>query len=280
MTDTAQNEVKDKAALPESASEAAAPAEAKQPGEAAGRPQAPAVKAILGKKIGMTRVYDEAGRFIPVTVLEAGPCSVVQVKTKNDDGYDSVQLSFGQAKEKNVSKPMLGHYKKAGVPAGEWLQEVRIGKAEGFVPGQEVRATNFAPGDLVDVSGYNKGKGFAGVVKRHRFKGGPKTHGQSDRWRAPGSSGGQRPQKVYKGIRGPGHMGHDWTTVLRAKVIRVDADTNLLLLEGSVPGPNGAFVKVQQTARPKKYKKATAHAPAAAKKGAKPAAKPAAPAKK
>lgn len=243
---------------------------------------APPVKAILGQKIGMTRVYDDQGRFISVTVLKAGPCPIVQVKTKANDGYEALQLSFGEAKPKNVAKPAAGHFAAAQVKPGLWLREVRVDKTEGFASGQEVLVSNFAAGDVVDVSGFNKGKGFAGGVKRHRFRGGPKTHGQSDRWRAPGSLGGQRPQKVFKGLRGPGHMGHEWTTVQRLKVVKVEEAQNLLILEGSVPGPDGNYLTIRQTTRPRRIRKHVAAG--GAKKGGKPvakaAAKPAAPTKK
>lgn len=237
---------------------------------------APAVKAILGRKVGMTRIYDAVGQFIPVTVLEAGPCPVVQVKTKNNDGYDALQLGFGACKEKNVNKADAGHFAKAGAKPTQWVREVRVAKAEGFQAGQEIRVNNFTEGDLVDVSGYNKGKGFAGVVKRHRFSGGPRTHGQSDRERAPGSSGGQRPQRVFKGIRGPGHMGDEWSTVQRVRVVKVDVERNLLLLNGSVPGADGSCLTIRQTTRPPKVKKAAPKAAPAKKAATKPVAKPAA----
>jgi large subunit ribosomal protein L3 len=253
----------------------ASPAEA--PSVAAEKIVAPPLKAILAKKIGMTRVYNAQGEFVPVTVLEAGPCPVLQVKTVENDGYAALQIGFGSAKEKNMGKPMSGLFSKARVKPVLWIREVSVDKTEGFQAGQEIRVASFASGDSVDVSGFNKGKGFAGGVKRHRFRGGPKTHGQSDRWRAPGSLGGQRPQRVFKGLRGPGHMGHEWSTVQRLEVVQVDADKNLMLLRGSVPGPVGSCVTVRQTTRPRKFKKAAPVA-AAAKKAAKPAAK--APAKK
>lgn len=251
-----------------------------QPAAAAELAAATGLKAILAQKLGMTRIYTDSGVFLAVTVLKAGPCRISQVKTKTSDGYDAVQLAFGKAKAKNVDKALTGHFAKANIPAAQWVKEVRVAKADGYQAGQEVKVSNFVEGDLVDVSGFNKGKGFAGVIKRHRFSGGPKTHGQSDRWRAPGSSGGQRPQKVFKGIRGPGHMGHEWSTVQRVKVVKIDVDEQLLLVQGSVPGPNKSFVAIQTTTRPKKFKKAVA--PTARKGGAKPAAAPqkaAAPAK-
>jgi large subunit ribosomal protein L3 len=237
------------------------------------KPAAPPVKAILGRKIGMTRVYDDRGRFIPVTVVQAGPCPVLSVKTAETDGYTALQLGFGGAKAKNINKPETGLFSKNGLAPTAIVREVLVAKTEGFEPGQNILVSNFSKGDVVDVSGFNKGKGFAGAVKRHRFRGGPKTHGQSDRWRAPGSSGRER---VWPGKRGPGHMGHEWSTVQRLEVVQVNADENLLLLEGSVPGPNGNYVTIKQTTRPRKVKKGAPAVAAAAKKAPKAAAKPAA----
>jgi large subunit ribosomal protein L3 len=228
-------------------------------------PAAPVIKAILAQKLGMTQVVRPTGEFVPVTVLQAGPCPIIQVKTPAKEGYAALQLGFGSAKEKNATESTVGHFKKAGLAPLRWVREIRVPSIDGFQAGQEVRVTGFTAGDMVDVSGFNKGKGFAGGVKRHRFKGGPKTHGQSDRWRAPGSSGGQRPQKVFKGIRGPGHMGHEWTTVQRLEVVSIDADQNLMLIRGSVPGPDGTCVTVRQTTRPRKTKKISP-APAGKKK--------------
>lgn len=222
----------------------------------------------------MTRLVEPTGRITAVTVLEAGPCPVLEVKTPADHGYGALQLGFGAAKLKNATKPLQGLFAKVGVGPQRWVREVRLAKVDGFQAGQEVRVTQFAAGDIVDVSGVNKGKGFAGGVKRHRFKGGPKTHGQSDRWRAPGSLGGQRPQKVFKGLRGPGHMGAEWTTVQRIEVVRVDGDKNLLLLKGSVPGPRGSCVTVRATTRPRRLPKVVVSV-GAAKKSVKAAPKPA-----
>lgn len=245
------------------APEAAVPAE---------KSAVPPIKAILAQKLGMTQIVKASGEFVPVTVLQAGPCPVIQVKTKEKDGYTALQLGLGSAKEKNIPSALLGHFKKAGVSPLRWVREIRLPSVDGFSAGQEVLVTGFAEGDIVDVSGTNKGKGFAGGVKRHRFKGGPKTHGQSDRWRAPGSSGGQQPQKVFKGIRGPGHMGSEWTTVQRIEVVQVEAEQNLLLLRGSVPGPTGTCVTIRQTSRPRLVRKGVAPA-AAPKKTGKPEAK-------
>jgi large subunit ribosomal protein L3 len=245
--------------------------EAVQENPAVERPAVPAVKAILAQKLGMTQIVRPTGEFVAVTVLQAGPCPVLQVKTKEKDGYTALQLGFGAAKEKNTTQQLQGHFKKAGVSPLRWVREIRLPAVDGFQAGQEVMVTNFVVGDMVDASGVNKGKGFAGGVKRHRFKGGPKTHGQSDRWRAPGSLGGQRPQKVFRGLRGPGHMGAEWSTVQRLEVVGVDAAQNLLLVQGSVPGPDGGCVTIRQTTRPRRTKKAPLVA--APKKGGKPEAK-------
>ena len=219
----------------------------------------------------MTQIVKPTGELVAVTVLEAGPCPVLQVKTLENDGYNAIQLGFCEAKKKNVSQPMIGHFEKAGVAPVRWIREVRLPGVDGFQAGQDVLVTNFAPGDIVDVSGTSKGKGFAGVVKRHGFKGGPATHGQSDRERAPGSLGGQQPQRVFRGLRGPGHMGAEWITVQCLEVVGVDAESNVLLIHGAVPGPDGGFVSVKQTTRPRRAKKIPVVAAAAAKKAAKPA---------
>lgn len=229
---------------------------------------APAVKAILAQKLGMTQVVRPTGEFVPVTVLQAGPCPILQVKTQEKDGYTALQLGLGSAKEKNTPLAMKGHLKASGSSPVRWVREVRIGKTEGFQAGQQVLVSNFTAGDIVDVSGVNKGKGFAGGMKRHRFSGGPQTHGQSDRWRAPGSLGGQQPQRVFRGLRGPGHLGAVWTTTQCLEVVSVDVEQNLMLIRGSVPGPNGACITIRQTSRPRSAKKAAAAA-AAPKKGGK-----------
>lgn len=214
----------------------------------------PPIKAILARKLGMTRVFDPKGEIVPVTVLEAGPCPVVQIKTKVPHGYEAIQIGFGGTKGKNLSKPELGHFAKVSVTPTEWIEEFHVAASAGFEPGMSVRVDQFVSGDVVDVRGTIKGKGFAGAVKRHRFKGGPQTHGQSDRWRAPGSSGRER---VWPGKRGPGHMGAEAGTVQRLKVVSVDLDQNLMLIKGSVPGPIGACVRIYQTTRPKRASKGT-----------------------
>ncbi|MBL8024302.1 MAG: 50S ribosomal protein L3 [Elusimicrobia bacterium] len=235
----------------------------------------PTLKAILAKKIGMTRVFDEKGEVVPVTVLEAGPCPVLQIKTTVAHGYEAIQVGFGGTKGKNLSKPEVGHFAMAKVSPRQWVEEFRVSVTTGFEKGMEIRADQFKSGDVVDVRGTNKGKGFAGAVKRHRFKGGPQTHGQSDRWRAPGSSGRER---VWPGKRGPGHMGAVPSTVQRLIVVRVDAEQNLILIKGSVPGPMGSCVRVYKTTRPKRASKSSGRA-ATAKKVTKAPAK-AAPGKK
>lgn len=204
------------------------------------------IEGLIGKKVGMTQVFDDAGRAVPVTVLEAGPCYVTQVKTADRDGYAAVQVGFDEARR--VSKPERGHLKD--LPALRHLREVRISSTDGVERGQQVNVGIFTPGERVNVVGKSKGKGFAGVVKRHGFHGGPKTHGQSDRLRAPGSIGATTtPGKVLKGQRMAGHMGDVRVTALGLTVVSVDADRNLLLVRGAVPGGNGSLVVVEKTGR-------------------------------
>ncbi|MBI4202594.1 MAG: 50S ribosomal protein L3 [Chloroflexi bacterium] len=198
---------------------------------------------LLGKKLGMTQVFLDDGTAESVTVLEAGPCTITQVKTKAKDGYEAVQLGFGETRR--LSKPEEGHLKRAG---GKFphLKEFPASDAVAVQVGQKVDASIFKAGDLVDVTGITKGRGYAGVVKRHGFKGGPKTHGQSDRQRAPGSIGsGTTPGKVIKGLRMSGHYGVEQVTVRNIKVVRVDPQRNLLLLRGAVPGASRGVVTVR-----------------------------------
>lgn len=184
--------------------------------------------------MGMTQVFTEEGEVQPVTVIEAGPCIITQVRTKEKDGYQAVQLGFGAAKR--LSKPELGHLKN--LSPVRHLREVRVEDTAEYQVGQQVDVSIFEPGEKVDAIGVSKGKGFAGVVKRHHFRGGPKTHGQSDRQRAPGSSGaGTTPGRVLKGTRRAGHMGAERVTVQNLEVVRTDPERNLLLVKGSVPGP-------------------------------------------
>lgn len=237
------------------------------------RKAVPTIKAILAKKIGMTRVFSPKGEIVPVTVFQAGPCRVIQIKTPDRDGYAAVQLGFGETRPKNFSKAEVGHFNKGQGTPLRWLKEFRLPSVDGFEAGMEIRVEQFVAGDIIDASGLIKGKGFAGAVKRHRFKGGPKTHGQSDRWRAPGSSGRER---VWPGKRGPGHMGNEIKTVQRLEVVGVEPSENVLLVRGSVPGAPGTCLSLYKTTRPRRMKNVPVTAKKAAKaapaKGAKPSA--------
>jgi large subunit ribosomal protein L3 len=207
------------------------------------------VKGILGKKLGMSQIFTSDGRAVPVTLIEAGPCYVVQTKTMETDGYTAVQLGYGEAKEKNLSKPERGHLAKAGTPLVRHLAEYRVDGASDLTIGQEVGADVFEAGDMVDVTGVSKGKGFAGVVKRHNFSTRPATHGHHFR-RAPGSVGMcATPSRVLKGKKLPGRMGGDRTTVSFLEVVKVDRDNNLIALKGSVPGPKGGVVMIKTPKR-------------------------------
>jgi large subunit ribosomal protein L3 len=203
--------------------------------------------AILAKKIGMTQVFQDDGKVERVTVLEAGPCPVTAIRNDERDGYSAVQLAFGQTKEKHLSKPELGHLKKAGASAHKHLVEFR-GEGAELQMGDTVTVETFTPGDKVKISGTSKGKGFQGTIKRHNFHRGPKTHG-SHNYRAPGSIGASAwPARVMKGIRGPGHMGSERVTQKGVTVVDVIASQNLLLVRGAVPGAKGGIVEVRTDA--------------------------------
>ena len=203
------------------------------------------VNTILGRKLGMTQVWGEDDNIIPVTVIQAGPCVVSQVKTTETDGYEAVQIGFGDIKEKKVNKPMKGHFAKAGVAPMRYLREVRVEDASEHSVGETVTVEAFADVEKVDVTGVSKGKGFAGVIKRHGFGGGPGAHGHHFH-RAPGSVGMcAYPSRVFKGMRLPGHMGCDRVTVKNLSVVRVDAESNLMLVKGAVPGGKGALVQIR-----------------------------------
>jgi large subunit ribosomal protein L3 len=203
------------------------------------------IAGLLGRKLGMTQVYGEQGKLIPVTVVEAGPCRVVQVKTPKTDGYRAVQLSFGPKKEQRVNKPLKGHFKKANVPPTYHLREFAT-DGEGVELGQVVTAEAFQKGEWVSVTGTSKGKGFAGVMKRHHFKGGPATHGSMFH-RQPGSIGASSfPSRVFKNKRLPGHMGAEQVTVQGVEVVDVRQDENLLFLRGAIPGPTGCIVEIRR----------------------------------
>ena len=205
------------------------------------------LKGLIGRKIGMTQIFDESGRAIPVTLLEAGPCFVSQIKIAETDGYSAVQLAFGEVKPKRLSKAELGHLKTNNLPPVRVLREFRTKKIEDVNPGDELKASVFAAGEYVDVIGTSKGKGFAGAMKRHGFHGGPATHGQSDRQRSPGSSGsGTTPGRVYKGKRRPGHMGDVQVTSSHIRIAMVDPERNLIAVQGSVPGAKGGTVVIKE----------------------------------
>jgi large subunit ribosomal protein L3 len=201
---------------------------------------------LLGKKLGMTQVFDPTGRALAVTVIETGPCVVTQLRTQESDGYNGVQLGFGTAKRLN--RPEAGHLRASGANSRH-IREIRTEGNGELTVGQTVTAeTIFKAGDAVDVTGHSKGKGFAGVVKRHHFAGGPKTHGQSDRHRAPGSVGaGTTPGRVFKGLKMAGRMGNERVTVQNLRVVDVDVERNLVLIAGAVPGANGGLVTIRQT---------------------------------
>lgn len=202
------------------------------------------IEGLLGRKLGMTQIFDEAGEVVPVTVLEVGPCVVTQILTAERNGYHAVQLGFGH--KKRLKEPERGHLRASGAQS-RYLREMKTDGTEGYTVGQTLDAGLFEAGEVVDVTGTSKGKGFAGVIKRHHFRGGPKTHGQSDRWRAPGSIGATTtPGRVFKGQRMAGHMGHERVTVQNLRVVRVDAERNLVLVRGSVPGPSEGLLLVRK----------------------------------
>ena len=205
-------------------------------------------KAILGRKVGMTQIFDENGKAIPVTVIEAGPCTVVQVKTKDTDGYEAIQLGFGEVKEKNLIRPIKGHFTKANVTPKKHLREFRLEEIS-YSVGDEIKADIFKSGETVDVTGTTKGKGFQGVIKRHGQSRGPMGHG-SMYHRRPGSMGStSTPGRVYKGKNLPGHMGVETVTVQNLEIVKVDIDKNVLLIKGSVPGNKGAILKIRDSVK-------------------------------
>jgi large subunit ribosomal protein L3 len=199
---------------------------------------------ILGTKLGMTQVFDETGNAIPVTVIQAGPCVITQIKTEQTDGYSSVQIGYGDVKEKALNRPKLGHLKKSGASPVRHLREYRTSKVGDFEVGQSLAADRFEVGQLIDVSGISIGKGFAGNQKRNNFRRGPMAHGSKNH-RAPGSTGaGTTPGRVYPGKRMAGQMGNEKVTVRKLSVVRVDSDRNLLLIKGAVPGKAGSLLSI------------------------------------
>ncbi len=209
-------------------------------------------KGIIGKKIGMTQIFDEKGNVIPVTVIEATPNIVAQVKTVETDGYNSIQLGYGEVKDKHINKPEKGHFTKAGLTAKKHLREFRVEDVENYKVGDEVKADIFEAGEKIDVQGTTKGKGFQGVIKRHGQHRGPMGHG-SMYHRRPGSMGStSTPGRVFKGKKLPGHMGRVTVTIQNLDVVRVDMDKNVILVKGSVPGAKGAILKIKSAVKASK----------------------------
>jgi large subunit ribosomal protein L3 len=210
------------------------------------------LKGILGEKLGMTQIFDANNRIVPVTVVKAGPCVVTQIRTQEKDGYTAVQLAYGQIDPRKVTKPVAGHYAKAGVTPRRHLIELRTDSVDGYEVGQELGADVFADGATVDVTGTTKGKGTAGVMKRHGFAGVSSSHGSHRNHRKPGSIGGcSTPARVFKGLRMAGRMGVDKQTTQSLRVVKVDIERGLLLIEGAVPGPKGSLVLVRSAAKAK-----------------------------
>lgn len=214
------------------------------------------MKGLLGYKVGMSQVFDETGSVTPVTIVQAGPCYVTQIKTVENDGYNSIQVGFAETSEKRLSRGELGHLGrlnsdgKTELPSMKHLKEFRVENVDGYEVGQELTVDLFEVGGKLDVTGKTKGRGFAGVVKRHGFAGGPKTHGQSDRWRAPGSIGSTSTMaRVMKGMKMGGRMGNITKTIQNLQVIRVDTERNLIAVKGAVPGPKGGLVVLREATK-------------------------------
>ena len=207
-------------------------------------------KAIIGKKIGMTQVFNADGKVVPVTVVEAGPCTVIQKKTVEKDGYEAVQVGFAPLKDKHTTKPLKGHFAKAGAEAKKYLREFRLSDTSALNLNDEIGADIFAEADKVDVIGISKGKGYAGVIKRHNASRLKETHGTGPVHRHPGSMGAcSTPSRVLKGKKLPGHMGVDRVTVLNLEIVKVDAERNLLLIKGAIPGAKGGIVTVRNAVK-------------------------------
>ena len=209
------------------------------------------MKTLIGKKVGMTQIFDEQGKVIPVTVIEAGPCVVAQVKTVETDGYNAIQLGFGDVKESKINKPEKGHFAKSKLTPKKHLREFRLDSVENINVGDELKADTFTAGDQLDIQGTSKGKGFQGVIKRHGQSRGPMGHG-SMYHRRPGSMGPtSTPGRVFKGKKLPGHMGSQTITIQNLEVVRVDLDKNVILVKGSVPGAKGAILKLKTSVKSK-----------------------------
>jgi large subunit ribosomal protein L3 len=209
-----------------------------------------ATKAIVGEKVGMTQVWDDQNRAIPVTLVRVAPCRVVQVKTPDHDGYSALQVTYGAVKPSRLNKPELGHFAKAGVEPGKKLVELRVDDAASYQVGQEIKADILSPGERVDVTAVSRGKGFAGVMQRHNFGGLGAAHGAHKVHRAPGAIGAcATPARVFKGTRMAGRMGHQQVTILNLEVVEADADRDLVLLRGAVPGPRGGVVLIRDAVK-------------------------------
>ncbi|MBU7320434.1 MULTISPECIES: 50S ribosomal protein L3 [Paenibacillus] len=205
-------------------------------------------KGILGKKLGMTQVFTPEGLVVPVTVIQAGPCTVLQKKDSENDGYEAIQIGFADKKEKNANKPELGHAKKAGATPKRYVKELRGVQISEYEVGQEIKADVFSEGEFVDVTGTSKGKGFQGVIKRHNQSTGPMAHG-SRYHRGPGSMGSIQANRVPKGKKLPGHMGTETVTIQKLEVVKVDVERNVLLIKGSIPGPKNSFVTIKSSVK-------------------------------
>ena len=210
-------------------------------------------KGILGRKVGMTQIFDESARVVPVTVVQAGPCRVSAIRSPERDGYTAIQLAFGDVPERRINKPELGHLKAASLPPMRHLAELRLPTAEGFEMGQEILADVFAKGERVDVVADSKGKGFSGVMRRHGFRGLSASHGTERKHRSPGSVGASAtPSRIFKGVRMAGQLGSGRVTTLNLEVVEADPARNILLIRGAVPGPNGGLVLVRSSVKAKK----------------------------
>lgn len=202
-------------------------------------------KGLMGRKIGMTQVFDEAGRLLPVTVIEAGPCTVVQKKTAERDGYNALQLGFGEVRGRDLNRPLVGHFKKAGLKPHRRLREFRVSDPGSYEVGQQIKVDIFSPGERIDVTGTSIGKGFTGVIKRHGFHRGPMSHGSKYHRRVGSLGASTLPSRVFKGRGMPGRMGGERTTVRSLELVRVDPERNLLLVKGAVPGVRGSYLIIR-----------------------------------
>lgn len=208
------------------------------------------MKGILGKKVGMTQLYKEDGTIVPVTVVEAGPCYVVQKKTVESDGYNALQIGFAERRENLLNKPEKGHFEKAGVKPVRFLKEFRLDNVDEYQVGQEIKVDVFESGEAVDVVGTSKGKGFAGSIKRHNFQRGPMGHGSKSHRRV-GSGGAKGPARVFKGTKRPGRLGGERVTVQNLEIVKIDTERNLLVVKGAVPGPKGSLLMVKKSVKAK-----------------------------